>query len=50
LIANVARYAANAHAKVHGVPEAEALDAIRMNFDEEVRRGAPPGGVLSGAQ
>ena len=48
LLANIARYAANAHAGLRGIPEAEALEAIRMNFDEEVRNGSPPGGVVSG--
>ncbi len=48
LLANIARYAANSHAGLRGIPEAEALEAIRMNFDEEVRRGPPPGGIVSG--
>ena len=47
LLANIARYAANAHAGLRGIPEAEALEAVRMNFDEELRRDAPLG-VLSG--
>lgn len=47
LLANIARYAANSHAQLRSIPEAEALEAIRMNFDEEVRRDAPLG-ALSG--
>jgi len=47
LLANIARYAANSHAQLRNVPEAEALEAIRMNFDEEVRRATPA--TLKGA-
>jgi hypothetical protein len=44
LLANLARYVAHADARARGISEAEALEAIRLNFDEEVR--AP--GQLSG--
>lgn len=48
LLANIARYAANAHADMHGIPEAEALEAIRTNFDEDMRNGPKPGDITSG--
>ena len=49
LLANVARYAAQAHAARTGVAYEEALNAIRVNFDEEARREAPEpqGGLRS---
>jgi Domain of unknown function (DUF5076) len=39
VLANVARYVANAYAKQSGTPETEALEAIRVNFDEALRSG-----------
>lgn len=44
LLANVARYVAHAHAQRTGVTHAEAVEAIRLNFDEEVRSGGIPAG------
>jgi len=39
VLANVGRYVANAYAKQTGTPEAEALEAIRVHFDEALRSG-----------
>ncbi|MBI1250070.1 MAG: DUF5076 domain-containing protein [Alphaproteobacteria bacterium] len=41
LLANVARYAAQAHAARTGEAYDETLEAIRFHFDAEARRGAP---------
>jgi hypothetical protein len=37
VLANLARYVARADAQTRGISETEALEAIRVNFDEEVR-------------
>lgn len=39
VLANVSRYVANAYAKQTGTSEAEALEAIRVNYDEALRGG-----------
>jgi len=46
VLANVSRYVANAYAKQTGTSEAEALEAIRVNYDEALRGGPQP--VLQG--
>jgi len=47
LLGVVARYMAHAHAKAQGGNEADALEAIRLNFDETLRdqasKGSPAG-------
>lgn len=46
VLANLARYIARAEAQASGTAEAEILEALRVNFDEEVRRpGEIQGGV-----
>jgi len=48
LLASVGRYVAHAHAERTGGTYADAVEAIRLNFDEEIGRGgAPVGGVRS---
>lgn len=39
VLANVARYVSDAYAKQTGASQAEALEAIRVNFDEALRGG-----------
>lgn len=45
LLANLARYVAHADARTRGISEAEALEAIRLNFDEEIKA---PGQISGG--
>lgn len=45
LLANVARYVAHAHAQSTGSAHDDVIDAIRLNFDEEIRRGGAPAGT-----
>jgi hypothetical protein len=47
LLANIARYAAEAHAKETGTSREEALAAIAVNFDEEVRRNGGGGAIVA---
>jgi hypothetical protein len=42
LLANVARYVAQAHGARTGEDVGDVLDAIRLNFDEEAKRQTPP--------
>jgi Domain of unknown function (DUF5076) len=37
VLANVGRYVADAYARQTGAPQAEVLEAIRINFDEALR-------------
>lgn len=37
VLANIARYLAHAEAQRRGVPFDEALEAVRLNFDQEIR-------------
>lgn len=49
LLGVVGRYLAHAHARAQGASEADALEAIRLNFDEALRNaqgGPAPSGVL----
>lgn len=39
VLGNVGRYVANAYAKQTGTSEADALEAIRLHFDEAMRGG-----------
>lgn len=48
LLANIARYVANSHAQLQDVSEADALEALRVNFDEELRRAKTVGVVTGG--
>ena len=41
VLANVGRYLADAYAKQTGTPQSDALEAIRVNFDEALRRAEP---------
>lgn len=47
LLANIARYVAEAHAKEAGTSREDALAAIAVNFDEEVRRGGSGGAIMA---
>lgn len=44
LLASVGRYVAHAHAVRTGGTYADAVEAIRLNFDEEIRSGGVPAG------
>lgn len=42
VLANVSRYVADAYAKQTGASAADALEAIRVNFDEALRGAGKP--------
>jgi hypothetical protein len=46
VLANLARYIAKADADRRGVSEAEVLEALRLNFDEEVKAGGAAQGAV----
>lgn len=50
LLANLARYVANADAQQRGVSQADSLEAIRLNFDQEVRAGGDVLGEIRAAK